>query len=70
MRYRNGKVPVQIKPTAETGSTFPELDPALKVALETSKAERDALVLVETDNGRIEAAFIWGDRALPHLAKS
>jgi hypothetical protein len=69
MKYRNGKVPEQIKPTDETGPTFPELDAALRAALETSKAELDALVLVETNNGRIEAAFIWGDRQLPHLAK-
>ena len=70
MKYRDGKIPHQIKSTdEEEGLRFSELDPALKVALETSKAEHDALVLVETNAGRIEAAFIWGDRQLPHLGK-
>ena len=69
-KYRNGKVPLQIKPTDGTGPTFPELEPAIRVALETSRAELDALVLVETRAGSIEAVFIWGDPIVPHLARA
>ena len=68
MKYRDGKVPSQIKPREGTGPTFPELDSALSAGLEASKAEYDALILVETHAGTIEAVFIWGDRQLAHLA--
>jgi hypothetical protein len=68
MKYRNGKTPHQ--ENSDNGPTFSELEPALETALRLSKADASALVLVETTQGDIAAAFIWGDRVVPHLYKT
>ncbi len=68
MKYRDGKVPVE--KCFHESPKLQELELALSTALKVSKEDTSALVLVETDQGRIAAAFIWGDRIVPFLHRA